>query len=128
MFFFPDVFLSLFAREPEFLESARGWLYVMLVGYAVMGMTMVMAQAFQSTGATFIVMMVNLVTLWGAVPLAVVLARGTPLGDLGVAWAMVVPLLLRPFVFVPYFRSGRWLRVRLFASEPVRAAEPSRAR
>jgi putative MATE family efflux protein len=129
MFLFPDAFLSLFAREPEFLDSARAWLFIMLFGYAALGGTMAMAQAFQMAGDTFIVMLVNLATLWSAVPLAFLLSRGTPLGELGIAWAMVVPMLIRPFVFFPYFYWGRWLRIRLFTSEPipVPAADSGRA-
>jgi Na+-driven multidrug efflux pump len=119
MFLFPDAFLSLFAREPEFLDSARGWLYIMLLGYASFGMTMGMGQAFQMAGDTRMVMFFNLGTLWAAVGVALFLSRATPLGELGVAWAMVLPMVIRPFVFFPYFRSGRWLRIRLFASEPA---------
>lgn len=119
MLLFPDLFLSLFAREPEFLDAARGWLYIMLVGYAALGSTMAMAQAFQMAGDTMIVMLVNLVSLWASVPIGLVLSRATPLGELGVAWAMVIPMVIRPFVFVPYFYWGRWMRVRLFANEPV---------
>lgn len=118
MFLFPNVFLSLFAREPEFLDAARGWLYIMLLGYAALGMTMAMGQAFQMAGDTMIVMLVNLGTLWATVPLGIFLSRATPLGELGIAWAMVVPMLVRPLIYFPYFHWGHWLRIRLFDAEP----------
>lgn len=118
MALFPNAFLGLFAREPQFLEAARGWLYIMLAGYAVLGLSTAMAQSFQQAGAPHIVMLVNLGTLWGCVPLAFLLSKGTPLAELGVAWAMLVPMLVRPLVFIPYFFSNHWLRIRLFSSEP----------
>jgi putative MATE family efflux protein len=119
MAIFPNAFLSLFAREPEFIEAARPWLYICLLGYLALGATAAMGQAFQQAGAPFVVMLVNLASLWAVVPIALVLTKATPLEALGVAWAMVIALLFRPIAFIPYFLSGRWLRIRLFDSEPV---------
>lgn len=115
IFTFPTVFLSLFTREPEFLEVAKTWLLIQAIGYALVGLGMVVAQSFQTAGDTMIVMLVNLGTLWAVeVPLALLLSRATPLGELGIAWAMVAPWIVRPMVFIPYFLWGRWLRVRVF--------------
>lgn len=117
MALFPDVFLSLFAREPEFLEEARGWLYIMLIGYVALGVSGVMVTAFQQAGAPMLVMLVNLGTMWLTVPLAFVLTRFTGLAELGVAWAMCATLLIRPIGYFPFYLSGQWLRARVFADE-----------
>lgn len=112
---FPDLFMSLFARDQEFLDESRTWLLIQAVGYAFTGLTQVAAQSFQGSGDTLIVMVVTLVTMWGSLPLALFLSQATPLGVLGIAWAMVAPMLVRPLIFVPYIFWGRWSRVSVFA-------------
>ncbi|MBI4213893.1 MAG: MATE family efflux transporter [Chloroflexi bacterium] len=119
---FPDLFMSLFARDPEFLEAARTWLLIQAVGYIFTGLTQVAAQSFQGSGDTLVVMIVTLFTMWGSLPLALFLSQGTPLGALGIAWAMVAPMLVRPLVFVPYIFWGRWSTVRIFGWEGVAPA------
>ena len=116
MYAFPELFLSLFSRESEFLEVAKAWLLIQLVGYGAMGLGNVAAQSFQTAGATVVVMLVTLATMWGIeFPLAYFLSRHTELGALGIAWAMVSPMLARPLFFIPYFLSGHWARIRVFA-------------
>jgi Na+-driven multidrug efflux pump len=117
IFFFPEFFLVLFSREQEFIDTARPWLMVMLVSFLSLGWTAAMDQSFQQAGDTKTVMLVNFVTLWAVVPLAFFLSRATPLAELGVAWGMATSLLFRPLAYTPYFFAGRWLRIRLFASE-----------
>ncbi len=112
---FPDLFMSLFARDAEFLEAARTWLLIQAVGYTFTGVTQVAAQSFQGSGDTLIVMVVTLVTMWGSLPLALFLSQATPLGVLGIAWAMVAPMLIRPLIFTPYIFWGRWSKVNVFA-------------
>jgi putative MATE family efflux protein len=119
MAFFPDLFLSMFAREPEFLAAARIWLYIMLAGYVGLGVSGAMVMAFQQAGSPMIVMLVNMGTMWATVPLAFVLTHFTPVGALGVAWAMLATLLIRPVAYIPYFLNGSWLKVRLFAHERI---------
>ncbi|MSQ24466.1 MAG: MATE family efflux transporter [Chloroflexi bacterium] len=112
---FPDLFMSLFARDPEFLEQARTWLLIQAVGYAFTGLTQVASQSFQGAGDTLIVMIVTLVTMWGSLPLALFLSQATDLGVLGIAWAMCAPMLVRPLILVPYIFWGRWSTVKIFA-------------
>ena len=116
---FPEAFLSIFSRETEFLEVAKTWLLIQVVGYVAMGIGNVAAQSFQTAGATVVVMFVTLVTMWGIeFPVALYLSRETELGALGIAWALVTPMLARPLFFIPYFFWGRWYRVRVFGREP----------
>jgi hypothetical protein len=32
---------------------------------------------------------------------------------------MVAAMLVRPLLYIPYFMSGRWLRIRMFSHEPA---------
>ena len=58
---------------------------------------------------------ITLGTMWGLeLPLAWYLTRSAEMGQLGVAWAMLVAMVVRPLIYVPYFYWGRWMRVRVF--------------
>lgn len=112
---FPIALLSIFTRDSELQQIGLDWVLIQTVGYIPTGINMVFGQSFQTAGATLFVMLVNLGLLWGMeLPLALFLSRGTELGALGVAWAMVIPMLARPFIYIPYFLSERWLRIRVF--------------
>lgn len=113
---FPIAFLSLFTRDAEFLPVAEQWILIQAVGYFAVALSMVGGQSFQNAGDTLFVMLVTLATMWAIeLPLALFLSRGTGLGELGVAWAMLTPMLARPIIYIPYFFWGRWLRVKIFA-------------
>lgn len=119
IFAFPVAFLSIFNREPEFLTIGETWLRIQVVSYAVMGIGQIFAQSFQTAGATMFVMLVTLGTMWGVeLPLGLLLSRGTDLGQFGIAWAIVVAMVVRLAAFLPYFLSGRWQHIRVFAHEP----------
>ncbi|OGG47117.1 MAG: hypothetical protein A3F84_23715 [Candidatus Handelsmanbacteria bacterium RIFCSPLOWO2_12_FULL_64_10] len=112
---FPVAILSVFTRDAELIEIGRDWVLIQAVGYLPTGVNMVLNQTFQTAGATFFVMLVTLGSLWGIeLPLAFALSHWTGLGALGIAWAMIVPMVLRPFIYIPYFLSGRWLHIRVF--------------
>ncbi len=115
MIAFPVVFLSLFSRDQEFLAVARTWLIIAAAGYVGLALGQVFQQSFQTAGDTMAVMLITLGTMWGLeLPLAWYLTRSAEMGQLGVAWAMLVAMVVRPLIYVPYFYWGRWMRVRVF--------------
>ena len=112
---FPVIFLSLFSRDQEFLAVARTWLIIAAAGYVGLALGQVFQQSFQTAGDTLAVMLITLGTMWGLeLPLAWYLTRSTEVGQLGVAWAMLATMLVRPLIYVPYYYWGRWMRVRVF--------------
>ncbi|MBI4213719.1 MAG: MATE family efflux transporter [Chloroflexi bacterium] len=112
---FPTAFLLLFTRDTEFLDIARTWLMIQAAGYVFVALTQVLNQSFQGAGDTLIVMIITLATMWAIeLPLAFFLSRGTELGQFGIAWAMLSPMLSRPVFLIPYFFWGRWLRIDVF--------------
>jgi Na+-driven multidrug efflux pump len=117
---FPTAVLSIFTRDPEVLELGVPWLVIQTVGYSAIGIGLVASHSLQTAGATMYVMLVTIGTMWGIeFPLAYFLSRSTDLGPYGVAWAMVASMVARPLLYLPYFKSGRWLRIRMFAHEPA---------
>ncbi|HXH21748.1 MAG TPA: MATE family efflux transporter [Dehalococcoidia bacterium] len=113
MFAFPREFLSFFNDDPELLDVAVKWLQIALIGYLVMGMGMVFMQSYNTAGDTLVPMVVTLISIWGIQqPLAVVLPD-LGLEQYGIAWAIVAAMAARLLIYVPYFFSDRWERVRL---------------
>jgi putative MATE family efflux protein len=113
LFFFPFVILSLFTRDPDFIDVASVWVKIQVWSHVAMGVSQVLMQTFQTAGDTLFPMLVTLVTIWGVQqPLAYWLAD-TSLGQYGVAWAISIALASRLLFYVPYFYWGRWMRVRM---------------
>ena len=122
VFFFPEVLLSLFTRDPEFLALASHWVRIQVFGYLAMGIGQVAMQSFMTAGDTLFPMFVTLITIWGVQqPLAYFLSDNMGLGQFGIAWAVSLAMISRLFFFVPYFFWGRWLRVKLFVTSPPTA-------
>lgn len=140
---FSKPFLSIFLREPEVMEIAVPWLRIVVLGFMVQGTGMVFTQSYNTAGDTFVPMIVSLITIWGIqVPLAIMLSGVTQnwsllgtditlptigsLGQYGIAWAIVLAMGLRLFLYGPYFFTGRWLKKRVFSDEttPRTPTEP----
>ena len=112
---FPVGFLTLFTRDPAFLDVASTWLMIAAAGYVGLALGQVAQQSFQTAGDTLVVMLITLGTMWGLeLPLAWYLTRSPELGQFGVAWAMLASMVARPLIYVPYYYWGRWMRVRVF--------------
>lgn len=120
LFIFPQVFLSIFTRDPELLALASTWLRIQCIGYFAMGFNQVLQQSFMTAGATVWPMFVTLFALWGVeLPLAYLFSGPLDLGQMGIAWALTLAMLVRPLLQVPYLFSGRWLRVAVFSEKTL---------
>ncbi|MEE9286061.1 MAG: MATE family efflux transporter, partial [Dehalococcoidia bacterium] len=117
---FPEVFLTLFTRDPAFLDVARTWLVIAAAGFVALSLGQVAQQTFQTAGDTMAVMLITLGMMWGLeLPLAWYLTGSTDLGQFGVAWAMLAAMLVRPVIYVPYYYWGHWMRVQVFAESQL---------
>ncbi|MSQ24618.1 MAG: MATE family efflux transporter [Chloroflexi bacterium] len=113
---FPTAILLVFTRDADLIDIALPWVMILALGMVPTGLNQAFNQSFQTAGATLFVMLGTLGLMWGIeLPLAFVLSKYTELGPLGVAWGMIVPMLFRPFINIPYYLSGRWLRIRVFS-------------
>ncbi len=130
IFLFPHTFLSFFTREANLLEVAVPWMHIMVVGFMCMAAGNVLTQVFNTAGDTMVTMVTGIITIWAVQqPLARILSGSLEqwdlfglhlsipgvegLGAYGIAWAMVIAVALRLFVFFPYFMWGPWYRKKV---------------
>ena len=104
--------VSLFvASDPEFVDLASNWLSVLALGYVSISVVLIFTHAFNAAGQTLTPMFITLSTIWlFEIPLALVLANTSVLGQFGVPWAIVIGNTLRLVVFTWYFFRGGWSR------------------
>lgn len=120
LFSFPVLVLSIFNRDPEFLQLAQIWIRITVLGFLFMGAGQVFQNSFQMAGDTLAPLLITLISLWGiGIPLAYVLSEFTSLGQFGVAWAVVISMIIRTVAYIPYFYWGRWLTIRMFNQESL---------
>jgi Na+-driven multidrug efflux pump len=106
--------VGIFSSEPALVTTASTFLKIAVVGYLVMGITMVFMQCLMGVGDTVPPMAVNLVMLWAVqLPLAFYLPRVTDLGMYSIPWAMVAGMYFGAITFTIYFRLGRWKRKKV---------------
>ena len=118
LFLFPEVFLRLFTRDEELLDLGADWLRIQIMAYMAMGVGQVAMQSFMTAGATLFPAFVTLVAVWGIeIPLAYLFSHSLGMGQLGIAWAIAFATASRLLFYVPYFLSGRWLRVKVFRED-----------
>lgn len=113
MLIFPRIFLSLFSGDAELLREATKWLQIASIGYFVQGLGMVFSQSYNTAGDTMVQMFTLLISFWLVQqPLAVVLPE-LGFGALGIQYAILIGLAVRLLIYVPYYFTDRWLRVKL---------------
>ena len=101
--------VRLFSVEAGLIEFAATFLRIAVAGYMVLGFVAVLMNTLSGSGDTVPPMVVGMATVClVTLPLAYILPRVTTLGVYGVRWAMVADLVIPAFVFIGYFRRGRW--------------------
>ena len=124
---FPTAFVIPFTRDPALLALSAQWLTIMVFGFLAMGVGQVFMQTFNTAGDTFFPMIVTLASIWLVQqPFAIILSglgqdwtilgwhiplpSVSGLGEFGIAWAMVLAMVLRLFLYFPYFLKGSWMK------------------
>lgn len=111
---FPTPILMLFNQESELLSVGAVWLQILGLAFVFMGPSFVFQQSFNIAGDTMAPMVITLIGFWGfQIPLAWLLPRVTELGQFGIPWAIMVSMVIRVALFIPYSWSERWLRVKV---------------
>ncbi|MGH7775079.1 MAG: MATE family efflux transporter [Candidatus Binatia bacterium] len=111
---FPRPILMLFNQEAELLNVGVVWLQIVGLAFIFMGPSFVFQQSFNIAGDTIGPLVITLIGFWGfQIPLAWLLPRITGLGQFGIAWAIMISMVVRVALFVPYSWLGRWLRVKV---------------
>jgi putative MATE family efflux protein len=127
-FVFPVSVLHIFTRDEALVEAAVPWMRIMVVGFLFMGIGDVFMYVLNTCGNTFLPMIVSLLSIWAVQQPAALFLSGqlgrwhlfgqplpalSGLGDLGVAWAIVLALVFRLLIYWPYFQWATWWRRRL---------------
>ncbi len=108
---FPDTIAAFFNTDAEFIASASIWLVIAAIGYISMSPVQIFTQAFNTSGATFVPMVITVATMWAfEIPLTFILANFTPLGQFGIPAAIVGGMTLRLIAFTWFYFKGNWLR------------------
>jgi putative MATE family efflux protein len=107
----PDKLVGIFSADPDLVKTAGTFIKISVVGYLVMGASMVFMQCLMGVGDTVPPMALNLIMMWAVqLPLAFLLPRVTNLGMYAIPWSMVVGMYFGAIFFTIYFRLGRWKR------------------
>ena len=114
IFGFPVFFIMIFTGDAGVIELTTVWLRIQVIAAILMGMQMVFQQSYNTAGDTMTPMIVTLFAVWAVeVPMAWWLSHQMDVGPIGVGWAGVAAMASRLMLYVPYFFTDRWLRVKL---------------
>jgi Na+-driven multidrug efflux pump len=124
----PQPILHIFTRDEALVTAGVQWLRIMAISFLFMGIGDVFMYVLNTAGDTLLPMIVSLLSVWLVQQPAALYLSGqtagwsvfgsplpvyTGLGDLGVAWAMVLALLFRMLIYWPYFQWAPWYRKRI---------------
>ena len=101
--------VGIFSSDAELIVIASTFLKITVVGFLIMGISMVMMQALTGVGDTVPPMVLQMIMMWTVqIPLAFYLPKVTSLGVYSIPWAGVVSTYLGTVCFFIYFRMGKW--------------------
>ncbi|MGE0058450.1 MAG: MATE family efflux transporter [Dehalococcoidia bacterium] len=112
MLIFPRPILSIFDNDKELLDVAVDWLRIQALGYFVLGLGIVFSQSYNTAGDT-LVPMLAVAVYWLVQQPAALILPDLGFGSIGIAWAILLGLVVRLFIYVPYYFTDRWMKVRL---------------
>lgn len=102
------------ARQGDQFDYAVQALRIISTGYILYGIGMVLMQAFNGAGDTRTPTVVSLVGFWLLqVPMAYIMAVYLKMGPLGVFIAIPAAEGITAFIYLWYFRKGRWKLVKV---------------
>lgn len=113
-FIFADLFVSLFATDPEVIRLGALSLRIICGGYIFYAYGMVLTQAFNGAGDTLSPTLINILCQWIIqIPLAYFLALSLIKGPSGVIWAIAFSESILALVAIAVFRRGKWKSVKV---------------
>lgn len=128
---FPTPFLTIFTREQPLIEAATPWLRIVVFGFMALGAANVLTQVFNTAGDTLMPAVMGAASVWLVQqPLAIMLSGSDArlglfgwdvslpalmhLGHEGIAWAMMLAIMVRVAIFFPHFLWGPWWKRRVY--------------
>ncbi|WP_427338917.1 MATE family efflux transporter [Caloranaerobacter sp. DY30410] len=116
LFFFiwPDMFLMIFTRDREILDSARWCLRIVAISQPFLAGVMGFAGGLRGAGDTRWVLIITFTGIWGIrLTLAYLFVIVLKLGLIGAWIAMSIDLIIRGLLLFIRFRSGRWKSIQV---------------
>lgn len=113
-FFFPEIFILLFTRDPEIIANASICLKLVAIAQPFLAAVMVFSGALRGAGDTRYVMINTIIGVWGIRLLGTyILIDFFHFGLLGAWIGMVADLLVRGTLNFMRFRSGKWKYIKM---------------
>jgi putative MATE family efflux protein len=114
LFFFPEIFIKVFTRDPEIVANASVCLRLVAIAQPFLAAVMVFSGALRGAGDTRYVMVNTLIGVWGIRLLGTyILIDFFHFGLLGAWIGMVADLFVRGTLNYLRFRSGKWKYIRI---------------
>ena len=101
--------VRLFNTDLAMDTTAIQFIHIAVVGWLLMGFTMVLQNCLQGAGDTMPTMIIAIVTAWAiTIPLSFLLPKYTNWGVIGIRWAITASAIIAAIANISYFRVGRW--------------------
>lgn len=116
LFFFiwPDIFLMIFTRDKEILDSARWCLRIVAISQPFLACVMGFAGGLRGAGDTRWVLIITFTGIWGIrLTLAYLFVIVLKLGLIGAWIAMSIDLIIRGLLLFFRFKSGKWKSIKV---------------
>ncbi|MDF2839556.1 MAG: efflux family protein [Clostridia bacterium] len=114
LFFFPELFIRVFTRDPEIVANASLCLKLVAIAQPFLAAVMVFSGALRGAGDTRYVMINTLIGVWGIRLLGTyILIDFFHFGLLGAWIGMVADLFVRGTLNFLRFRGGKWKYIRI---------------
>lgn len=113
-FFWPDIFLRIFTKDKEILDSARWCLRIVAVSQPFLAASMGFAGGLRGAGDTKWVLIINVIGIWGIrIILASIFVFVFNWGLIGAWIAMTLDLTIRGILYFFRFKRGRWKSLKV---------------
>jgi putative MATE family efflux protein len=109
--FFGGYVTKFFINDPEVIEIGHRFFKITSYSVLLFSVMMVFTGAFQGSGHTMPVFIMQMIRLWGLrIPFVVLFAKVLGYGHNGIFWGMTVSNLVITIISFLWFKSGSWKR------------------
>jgi putative MATE family efflux protein len=109
--FFGGYVTRFFINDPEVIEIGHRFFRITSYSVLLFSVMMVFTGAFQGSGHTMPVFVMQMIRLWGLrIPLVVLFTKVLNYGDNGIFWGMTLSNLIITLLAFLWFKSGSWKR------------------
>ncbi len=115
--FFGGFVTRFFINDPEIIEIGHRFFRITSYSVLLFSVMMVFTGAFQGSGHTMPVFVMQMIRLWGLrIPFVLLFAKMLNLGYAGIFWGMTVSNLIITIISFLWFKSGSWKRKAINAT------------